>query len=127
MPFYRKLDITYYLMFWLMPIAVGLSWLLAILAWITQLTVVNPFGLFFLLLVSLSYLPLFIIGCYGTYPLRSPRTWVLLSLTVVYTYHWIPAMARGFYRTVSGQTPVWAKTGRIRPETYQSSLDTATD
>ncbi len=117
-PFYRKVDIAYYLTFWLMPIAVATTWIIILLAIFTDLMVANRFGTLFLSVVSLSYLPLFAVGAVKVYSLRRPRTWLMLALTVLYTYHWVPAMMRGLVCVVVGITPEWSKTGRVDPSVY---------
>ena len=117
-PWYRKLDIAYYLLFWLMPIAVLFTWILTLLSIVTGLIVVNPFSTLVLLLVSLSYFPLLMAGVYGHYSLSKPRTWLLLGLTILYTYHWVPALSRGLWLFAMRRTPQWFKTERIDPATY---------
>ncbi len=98
-----------------MPIAVALTWSLALLSLLTGLTVVNPFGTILMLVVSLSYIPLFIVGIHDEYRLAHPRTWLLLIMTILYTYHWIPAMLSGLSHIVSRQTPEWLKNEPNRP------------
>jgi len=94
------------------------TWSLAMLSLFTGLTVVNPFGTILMLVVSLSYIPLFIVGIHDEYRLAHPRTWLLLKMTILYTYHWIPAMLSGLSHIVSRQTPEWFKTSRIDPASY---------
>ncbi len=101
-----------------MPIAVALTWSLALLSLFTGLTVVNPFGTILMLVVSLSYIPLFIVGIHDEYRLAHPRTWLPLIMTILYTYYWIPAMLSGLSHIVSRQTPEWFKTSRIDPASY---------
>ena len=112
-PWYRKLDIIYYLTFCLIPMLVAFTWTLTLLSFITDLTIQNSFQAWFLILISFSYLPLFLLGSYGWYPLRSVKTWLLVTLTVAYTYHWIPEMFYGLRAVMSKREPVWEKTKRI--------------
>ncbi|GMQ79205.1 MAG: glycosyltransferase family 2 protein [Anaerolineae bacterium] len=114
-PWYRKVDIVYYLSFWFVPLLVLLSWALSIAALLTPLEIHNSFNPWLLILISFSYLPIFAIGVYGKYPLRRPRTWFLLLVAVFYTYHWIPAVMYGLLAVLFRRTPVWNKTARIVP------------
>ncbi len=114
-PWYRKLDVVYYLSFWFVPILVLFTWVLTLATVLTRLEIHNSFQPWLLVLISFSYFPIFVVGVHGKYSLRRPRTWLLLVVTVLYTYHWIPAVLFGFISVLFRRTPVWSKTARIDP------------
>jgi cellulose synthase/poly-beta-1,6-N-acetylglucosamine synthase-like glycosyltransferase len=115
MPLLRKLDAAYYLCFWMIPSLVLAGWLLTFSSVLTGLTIVNAFQPWFLFLLSFSYLPIFAAGIRRRYQLKSLKTWALLMATVVYTYHWIPAILYGMGSVLLRRKPVWAKTARLHP------------
>lgn len=71
-PWYRKLDILYYLTFWLIPILVALTWLFTFLSLVTNLTIQNSFQPWLLILISFSYFPLFLIGVWAVVSRQEP-------------------------------------------------------
>lgn len=112
MPLARKLDLGYYLSFWLVPVVVASSWLLFFASWVFGLPIASSFPAWLLLANSFSFLPLIVVG------LRAGgwnwgQSLVLAVGTIVYSYHWLIPIGYGVFAMVSQRRPKWAKTKRI--------------
>lgn len=111
-PWYTKLDLYYYLTFWIVPFIVLLSWVLAALSWLGVVQVSNHFPVFFLLMNSFSFWPTMALALHktGTVLLEIPK---LILLGTLYSYHWIPLLLWAWGDLVRKKKPHWLKTQRI--------------
>ncbi len=112
-----KLDISLYLVNVLLPVLVGLCWILSGLSLIGVIRISNFFSLAITTAQGFSFLPL--LG-YGLWKQKAeyPRWQIfpLVLLTTVYTYHWIPCTMSALVKVVTSK-PKWAKTPRFAPVT----------
>ena len=111
LPLARKLDLLYYLSFWIVPFVVVSSLLLSVLHLAAVVTITNSFGLAFLLANSFSFIPMVILGLlWAKIPAR--KIAVLVPLSVIYAYHWIPVLIWGWGSILAHKKPHWVKTKR---------------
>jgi cellulose synthase/poly-beta-1,6-N-acetylglucosamine synthase-like glycosyltransferase len=112
MPLFKKLDLHYYLTFWVVPFVVMTSWGLAMLSWLGFVRVDNHFETGFLLANSFSFWPTMALALYKT---GAPR-WTIPTLVVLgtlYSYHWIPLLVWAWIGMIRRKKPHWLKTQRI--------------
>ena len=111
----KRLDLHYYLSFWIVPFVVLGSFLLSLLDLAGVITITNRFGLTFLLANSFSFIPMIVLGlAWAKVPVR--RMVYLVPLTVIYAYHWIPALILAWGSIIGHKKPRWAKTQRYAME-----------
>ena len=120
-PLAKKLDLHYYLSFWMVPFVVLLSFLLSFLNLVGVLEITNGFGGAFLLLNSFSFIPMMVLGL-ASAKLPAYKIFYLVPLAVVYAYHWIPVLIWGWVSIVTRQRPHWAKTQRYAEEFDETVL-----
>ncbi|MCS6937474.1 MAG: glycosyltransferase [Candidatus Bipolaricaulota bacterium] len=112
MPLLRKLDLHYYLSFWIVPFVVLASWGLAVLSWLGQVKVGNSFPVFFLLANSFSFWPTMVLALHRI----GIALWIipqLVLLGTLYSYHWIPLLFLAWGDILRKKKPHWLKTQRI--------------
>lgn len=112
MPLLKKLDLHYYLSFWIVPFIVLASWGIATLSWLGHVKVSNSFPVFFLLANSFSFWPTMALALYRT----SIALWTiphLVLLGTLYSYHWIPLLFLAWGDILRKKQPHWLKTQRI--------------
>ncbi len=112
MPWLKKLDLYYYLTFWIVPFIVLVSWGLAIFSWLGYVQVSNHFPIFFLLANSFSFWPTMALALYRT----GMALWTIPKLVVMgtlYSYHWIPLLLWAWGDILRKRKPHWLKTQRI--------------
>jgi len=115
MPLVKRLDLHYYLSFWIVPFVVLGSFLLSLLDLVGAITITNRFGLAFLLANSFSFIPMIVLGLsWAKVPFL--RMAYLVPLTVIYAYHWIPALILAWASIIGHRKPRWAKTRRYALE-----------
>jgi cellulose synthase/poly-beta-1,6-N-acetylglucosamine synthase-like glycosyltransferase len=108
----KKLDLHYYLSFWIVPFIVLFSFLLSLLNLTGALKITNSFGSAFLLANSFSFVPMMTLGlAWARVPIY--KIVYLVPLTVIYAYHWIPALILGWASILSHRKPQWVKTKRF--------------
>lgn len=112
MPLLKKLDLHYYLSFWIVPVLVLGSWALFGLSQLGVVHVSNRFPIGFLVANSLSFWPLLTLGLYrsGASLTHIP---LALVLTTLYTYHWLIALVCALISLAVGRRVCWAKTPRL--------------
>jgi 1,2-diacylglycerol 3-beta-glucosyltransferase len=111
----KKLDLHYYLSFWIVPFVVLFSFILSFLNLTGILRIANNFGSALLLINSFSFVPLIILGLlWAKVPIY--KTLYLVPLAVVYAYHWIPAVILGCMSILIHRKPYWVKTIRYTTE-----------
>ena len=111
----KRLDLHYYLSFWIVPFVVLGSFLLSLLDLAGVITITNRFGLTFLLANSFSFIPMIVLGlAWAKVPVR--RMVYLVPLPVIYAYHWIPALSLAWVSIIGHKRPKWAKTQRYAME-----------
>jgi len=113
MPWLRKLDLLYYLSFWIVPFVVLISMGLTLLGFLGWIQVTNSFSFAWMVFNGFSFVPMMVLG------MRSARiaAWKiphLVFLTTLYSFHWVPALAKGWVSILAGQEPTWIKTKRLR-------------
>lgn len=114
-PWISRLDLHYYLSFWIVPFVVFFSFLLSLLNLTGILQIANSFGPTLLLINSFSFVPLIILGlAWAKVPLY--KIVYLVPLAVIYAYHWIPAVISAWVSVLTRQKPHWAKTTRYTIE-----------
>lgn len=111
MPWIKKLDLHYYLSFWVVPFVVIATFALTLLHLVGALTVTNDFGTAFLLANSFGFVPLIVLGL-ARAGLPARRILYLVPLTVIYAYHWIPVLVSAWASILTRRRPHWTKTAR---------------
>jgi cellulose synthase/poly-beta-1,6-N-acetylglucosamine synthase-like glycosyltransferase len=115
MPLAKKLDLQYYLSFWIVPFVVLLSFFLSVLNLMGVLKIINSFGLSFLLANSFSFVPMMVLGlAWAKVPVY--KIVYLVPLAVVYAYHWVLVLILGWVSILTHQKPRWVKTERYAME-----------
>lgn len=110
-PLAKKLDLHYYLSFWVVPFVVLFSFLLSFLNLIGALRITNGFSPWFLLANSFSFVPMMVLGLsWAKVPIH--KILYLVPLAVVYAYHWVPVLVLGWMSILTRQKPHWVKTER---------------
>ncbi|MBS3788300.1 glycosyltransferase family 2 protein [Candidatus Bipolaricaulota bacterium] len=115
-PTRRKIDLHYYLSFWIVPFVVIATLGLFLLDQINVITIANRFGLIFLLINSFSFIPLILMGLIWA-GISWQRILYLAPVTIVYTYHWIPVLFVAFLKIITSRKPHWVKTERYEEYT----------
>ncbi|MCK4394544.1 glycosyltransferase family 2 protein, partial [Candidatus Bipolaricaulota bacterium] len=111
----KKLDLHYYLSFWIVPFVVLLSFFLSLLNLTGAIRITNSFGPAFLLINSFSFIPMIVLGLtWAKVPLY--KIVYLVPLTVIYAYHWVPVLIWGWASILTRQRSHWAKTRRCATE-----------
>lgn len=110
-PLRRKLDLHYYLSFWIVPFVVMATLVLFIFEKVNLVTIANRFGWRFLLINSFSFVPLVLTGLVWA-KVSWQRILYLAPVSILYTYHWIPVLVVAFIKIITGATPRWMKTER---------------
>jgi cellulose synthase/poly-beta-1,6-N-acetylglucosamine synthase-like glycosyltransferase len=122
-PIRRKIDLNYYLSFWIVPFVVITTLGLFLLDQINVITIANNFGLIFLVINSFSFIPLILTGLIWA-GIGWRRILYLAPVTIVYTYHWIPVLLVAFLKIITSRKPHWVKTERYEEytsdEAYQA-------
>jgi 1,2-diacylglycerol 3-beta-glucosyltransferase len=114
-PLLKKLDLHYYLSFWVVPFVVLASLLLSLLNFIGILKITNGFSVVFLLANSFSFVPMMVLGlAWARIPVY--KILYLVPLAVVYAYHWLPVLILGWVSILTRQKPHWVKTERYAVE-----------
>jgi len=117
----RKLEMAYYLSFWIVPLIVITSLLLSLFAWMGSIEIKNAFPYWLMLVNSFSFLPLIVFGLRKEgYPLWKSITFGFLS--AVYSWHWVPSVIYGISMFALLKKPHWAKTERCHPCQSQKLL-----
>jgi len=107
----KKLDLHYYLSFWIVPFVVLVCFFLSLLNLTGVIRIANNFGPALLLINSFSFVPLIILGLlWAKVPIY--KTLYLVPLAVIYAYHWIPAVILGCMSILINRKPHWVKTKR---------------
>ncbi|MGC9530376.1 MAG: glycosyltransferase family 2 protein [Candidatus Bipolaricaulaceae bacterium] len=115
LPWAKRLDLSYYLTFWIVPFVVLFSLFLSLLDLAGAVVITNRFGLPLLLANSFSLVPLIVLGLRRAgFPAR--RIAYLVPLTVVYAYHWVPVLVMAWASIIRHRRPQWAKTERYAAE-----------
>ncbi len=107
----RRLDLFYYLTFWMVPFVVLSSFLLPLLEVAGVIDITNSFGLTFLLANSFSFVPMMVLGLAWA-KIPPHKILYLVPLAAAYTYHWIPALILGWGSILTHRKPHWVKTER---------------
>lgn len=112
MPLFKKLDLHYYLTFWIVPFIVLGSWLLALLSLLGYVRVSNHFDAWLLWANSFSFWPTMALALHktGASRLSIPK---LVVLGTLYSYHWIPLLVWAWVAVLRRKKPQWLKTQRI--------------
>ena len=110
-PLRKKLDLHYYLSFWVVPFIVLFSFLLLFLHLSGVIAIRNSFNLAFLLANSFSFVPMMVLGLVSA---KKPvhKIAYLVPLAVLYAYHWVPVLIFGWASILAGRKPYWVKTER---------------
>jgi len=122
MPLGKKLDLHYYLSFWLVPLIVIASLTLSVFHALGALTLTSSFGVVFLLANSFGFVPLIALGLAWA-KLPWYRILYLVPLTVIYAYHWLPVLASGWACVLRRKQPHWVKTARYEVAYETSVID----
>ena len=118
-PLAKKLDLHYYLSFWVVPFIVLLSFLLSLLNLAGVLRITSSFGPAFLLANSFSFVPMIVLGlAWAKVPFY--KILYLVPLAVVYAYHWIPVLVLAWASILAHQRPRWVKTERYTMEVEEA-------
>jgi len=112
LPWLRKLDLLYYLSFWIVPFVVLASLGLSLAGALGVLSLSNDFPLSWIVFNSLSFVPMMVLGLWSA-KVSPGKIPYLVGLTMVYAYHWVPALVSGWACILSGKQPHWAKTCRL--------------
>lgn len=111
-PWSRKLDLYYYLSFWIVPLIVLFSLGLFGLAQLRLFGIANHFPVGLMIANSFSFFPVVILGL-----LQIKTPWYRIPLAVLmvtlYTYHWVPLLLVAWIDILRGRKPRWAKTARV--------------
>lgn len=112
MPWLKKLDLHYYLTFWLVPFLVLGSWLLALLSLLGYVRVSNHFEGWLLWANSFSFWPTMALALSKTSASRLsiPK---LVVLGTLYSYHWVPLLVWAWVTILQRRKPHWLKTQRL--------------
>lgn len=112
MPLLKKLDLHYYLTFWLVPFLVLGSWLLALLSLFGYVRVSNHFEGWLLWANSFSFWPTMALALFKTSASRLsiPK---LVLLGTLYSYHWLPLLVWAWATILRRKKPHWLKTQRL--------------
>lgn len=109
---FKKLDLHYYLSFWIVPFVVLVSFFLSLLAISGVVEIINHFGRLFLIANSFSFVPMMVLGLlWARVPMR--RILYLVPLAILYAYHWVPVLIAGWLSILSHRQPHWTKTERF--------------
>jgi len=117
----KKLDLQYYLSLWVVPVVVFISFVLSLLNFSGLLYIENNFGVGLLIANSFSFVPLVILGLLWA-KVPAYKLTYLIPLTVIYAYHWIPAVILGWVSILAKKKPSWAKTRRFVVEEVREWL-----
>jgi len=120
-PIVRKVDLHYYLSFWIVPFVVMATLAMFLLDQLSVITVTNRFGLTFLLVNSFSFIPLILTGLIRA-GLRWWKILYLMPVSIIYTYHWIPVLSVAFLKMITSAQPHWIKTERYEIYTPQKNF-----
>lgn len=112
MPWFRKLDLHYYLTFWIVPFIVMASWGLALLSVLGYVRVSNHFEAGLLWANSFSFWPTMALALYKLGASRWSIP-LLVILGTLYSYHWIPLLVWAWLDVLRRRKPQWLKTQRI--------------
>lgn len=116
LPWRKKLDLHYYLSFWIVPVVVLFSFGLSLLHLAGVVQITNRFSLAFLLANSFGFVPMIVMGlAWARMPWK--RILFLVPLTVLYAYHWLPVLISAWICILTRRKPQWAKTQRYAIET----------
>jgi cellulose synthase/poly-beta-1,6-N-acetylglucosamine synthase-like glycosyltransferase len=112
MPLLKKLDLHYYLTFWIVPFLVLGSWGLALLSLLGYVRVSSHFEGWLLWANSFSFWPTMALALSKT---DTPRLSIpkLVLLGTLYSYHWIPLLVWAWLDIFRQKKPHWLKTQRI--------------
>lgn len=110
-PLAKKLDLHYYLSFWIVPFVVLFSFLLSFLDLTGIFKIMNTFGVAFLLANSFSFIPMIVLGLVWA-KVPTHKILYLVPLAVIYAYHWIPVLLAGLVSIITHRKPHWIKTQR---------------
>jgi cellulose synthase/poly-beta-1,6-N-acetylglucosamine synthase-like glycosyltransferase len=112
MPLLKKLDLHYYLTFWIVPFLVLGSWGLALLSLLGYVRVSSHFDVWLLWANSFSFWPTMALALSKT---DTPRLSIpkLVLLGTLYSYHWIPLLVWAWLDIFRQKKPHWLKTQRI--------------
>lgn len=110
-PIRRKIDLHYYLSFWIVPFVVILTLVLFLFDKANLLTIANGFGWRFLIINSFSFIPLVLTGLFWA-KVKWWKIAYLAPISILYTYHWIPVLLIAWVKIISGVEPFWMKTER---------------
>lgn len=107
----KKLDLHYYLSFWIVPFIVLFSFLLLFLHLSGVIVIRNSFNLAFLLANSFSFVPMMVLGLVSA---KKPiyKIVYLVPLAIFYAYHWVPVLIFGWASILARRKPHWVKTER---------------
>ncbi len=119
-PTRRKIDLHYYLSLWIVPFVVIATLGLFLLDQVNVINIANQFGLIFLLVNSVSFIPLLLMGLIWN-GLSWWRILYLAPVTILYTYHWIPVLFVAFIKIITSRKPYWVKTERYEEYTRQEA------
>ena len=110
-PLGKKLDLHYYLSFWMVPFVVLSSFFLSFLHLAGVISITNSFGFAFLLANSFSFVPMMVLGLvWAKMPIY--KIVYIVPLAVVYAYHWVPVLIFGWASILARKKPHWVKTER---------------
>jgi 1,2-diacylglycerol 3-beta-glucosyltransferase len=119
----RKLDLIYYLSATMLPPLILLVWALSIFGLLGLFNLYNPFPVHFMVVNSLSFLP--ILG-YGLWSIRDDydgRLMVpLIFLTAGYTYHWVICALRAMIHMLNRDKPHWVVTQKMKSRGLASRI-----
>jgi cellulose synthase/poly-beta-1,6-N-acetylglucosamine synthase-like glycosyltransferase len=112
MPLGKKLDLHYYLSFWIVPFVVLFSFGLTLASLVLPLRCEGHFHWALLLANSFSFWPMMAIGLWKA---RVRPSWIPMLVVVgtLYSYHWVPALIRAWVNIARNRKPHWVKTQRV--------------
>lgn len=112
LPWFKKLDLHYYLSFWIVPFIVLLSLVLTATGLFLPWRLEGRFHWAILLANSFSFWPMMAVGLWRA---KVPHSQVPMLVVVgtFYSYHWIPALVRAWMNIAQRKQPHWIKTQRV--------------
>lgn len=112
LPLLKKLDLHYYLSFWIVPLIVLFSLGLTVAGLFLHMQIDSPFHWALLVANSFSFWPMMALGLWRA-RVRPSLIPMLVGVGTIYSYHWIPALVRAWINIAQNKKPHWVKTQRV--------------
>ncbi len=112
LPLLKKLDLHYYLSFWIVPFVVLFSLALTFASFFLPLKLEGHTPWLALLANSFSFWPMMAVGLWRA-KVKTSLIPMLIVVGTAYSYHWVPALLRAWLNIAQNKKPHWVKTQRV--------------